>query len=120
MRIHRWADIPVEQLNPAFSRQVIHTEKLTVAFVRLTAGSRVPVHQHENEQVCVVVSGKLVFFAEDRKYELYAGDTLVVPPNVPHSVEAIEDSIAYDLFGPPREDWKRGEDSYLRNPDGKS
>jgi quercetin dioxygenase-like cupin family protein len=39
---------------------------------------------------------------------------LRIPSGVPHSAEALEDSIAVDLFSPPREDWKRGDDSYLR------
>src|SRR5262245_384295 len=114
MHIHRGAEIPVEQMNPSFSRQVIHTEKMTVALVRLAAGSSVPEHHHENEQVCVVLSGRLVFFADGKEYVLSAGDTLQVPPNLPHRVEALEDSVAYDLFAPPRADWLRGDDSYLR------
>jgi hypothetical protein len=31
-------------------------------------------------------------------------------------VEALEDSVAVDLFSPVREDWVRGEDAYLRSP----
>jgi len=30
-------------------------------------------------------------------------------------VEALEDSLAVDLFSPPREDWIRGDDAYLRD-----
>jgi len=33
---------------------------------------------------------------------------------VPHSVEALEDCVALDLFSPRREDWLRGDDAYLR------
>jgi hypothetical protein len=29
-------------------------------------------------------------------------------------VEALEDSLATDLFTPAREDWIRGDDAYLR------
>jgi quercetin dioxygenase-like cupin family protein len=43
-----------------------------------------------------------------------AGEVLHIPANVPHSAEAIEDCIAVDLFSPPREDWIRGDDAYLR------
>ena len=34
--------------------------------------------------------------------------------NVPHEVEALEDSIVLDVFSPARDDWRRGEDAYLR------
>jgi quercetin dioxygenase-like cupin family protein len=43
-----------------------------------------------------------------------AGEVLRIPPNLPHSAEALEDCIAVDLFSPPREDWIRGDDAYLR------
>jgi len=29
-------------------------------------------------------------------------------------VEALEDSLAVDVFSPVREDWIRGDDAYLR------
>lgn len=45
---------------------------------------------------------------------LRAGDILVIPPDMPHRVEALEDSVAMDIFTPAREDWIRGDDSYLR------
>jgi quercetin dioxygenase-like cupin family protein len=39
---------------------------------------------------------------------------LVIPPNIPHSALAIEDSIAIDVFSPIRQDWLDGSDQYLR------
>jgi quercetin dioxygenase-like cupin family protein len=47
-------------------------------------------------------------------FVLKAGDALVIPPSVPHLVEALEDSTATDVFTPRREDWITGDDSYLR------
>ena len=39
---------------------------------------------------------------------------VVIPPGIPHMVEALEDSVATDVFAPVREDWIRGDDAYLR------
>jgi quercetin dioxygenase-like cupin family protein len=39
---------------------------------------------------------------------------IFIPANVEHTVEAVETLVAYDIFTPPREDWIKGEDSYLR------
>jgi hypothetical protein len=33
---------------------------------------------------------------------------------VPHAVEALEDTDVLDTFTPVREDWKNGDDAYLR------
>jgi quercetin dioxygenase-like cupin family protein len=37
-----------------------------------------------------------------------------IPANVPHTAEAVETLVAYDIFTPPRQDWIKGEDAYLR------
>jgi quercetin dioxygenase-like cupin family protein len=42
------------------------------------------------------------------------GESLVIPPNVPHGVVALEDTVVTDVFTPRRDDWIRGDDSYLR------
>ena len=31
-----------------------------------------------------------------------------------HAVVALEDSVAIDIFNPPRQDWIDGDDAYLR------
>ena len=38
----------------------------------------------------------------------------LIPGNVPHMAEAIEFSINFDIFAPPRQDWINKDDSYLR------
>ena len=35
-------------------------------------------------------------------------------PNLTVKAEAVEDLVAYDIFTPPREDWIKREDAYLR------
>ena len=114
MMRYNWSAIEVEKLNPLLSRQVIHTDAMTIAQLWLGKGSVVPLHQHVNQQTTMVKSGALEFEMGGEKILLRAGDVLVIPPNLPHSVEALEDSTATDLFTPAREDWIRGDDSYLR------
>jgi hypothetical protein len=35
------------------------------------------------------------------------------PPNLPHSLEALQESLAVDVFAPRRDDWIPGADPYL-------
>ena len=117
---YNWAAIPCEELNPKTVRQAIHTERMTIAKLLLRQGATVPMHQHENEQVTMMESGALrfVFGGSEggREVVVRAGDVLQIPPNLPHMVEALEDSTATDLFSGRREDWISGDDSYLRGP----
>ena len=113
--VKRWRDEPVEQMNPLLGRQLVHTETMTVARLILGKGVDVPMHEHANEQVANVLEGRLRFVVGDGdEYVVAAGESIVLPPNVPHSAEALEDSIVLDVFSPPREDWRRGDDAYLR------
>jgi quercetin dioxygenase-like cupin family protein len=114
MQTYRWDQIENEQLSPVFSRQVIHGDNMTVARVYLKKGASVPEHSHHNEQISMMEQGSLKFVLAGVEKILKPGEILRIPPHVPHSAEALEDCLAVDLFSPPREDWKRGDDAYLR------
>lgn len=109
-----WSKVPLEQLNPQMTRQMVHTERLTIARLGLKKGATVPEHRHENEQFSMIESGCLKFVLAGEVVVLPAGQALHIPPNVPHSAEALEDTLAIDVFSPPRQDWISGDDAYLR------
>lgn len=114
MNVYRWDEIEKEHLSPLFARQVIHSETMTVAKVYLAQGCSVPEHSHMNEQLSTIEQGHLKFIIDGEEVILNPGETLRIPPDVRHSAEALDDVVALDLFSPPREDWIRGEDAYLR------
>src|SRR5262245_61706271 len=114
MQVHLWNDDQAERMNDLITRQVIQTDKMTVASLALKKGAVVPEHHHVNEQISMVVEGCLLFKVGHETREIKAGEILVIPSNVPHSVEVLEDSVAIDSFTPVREDWLRGDDAYLR------
>lgn len=104
----------VEQMTPLVTRQVIHASSITIARIVINAGGAVPTHSHMNEQVMNIISGRMKVVVDGAEMVLHGGQTLVLPPHVPHSVVAIEDTVAVDVFSPAREDWIRGDDAYLR------
>ena len=88
-----------------------------LAHVYFTKGGTVPKHAHDNEQITYVLDGCLRFFLGDDGDEVVdvrAGEVLVIPPNLPHAAEALEDTLDVDIFNPPRQDWLDGTDAYLR------
>jgi unsaturated pyranuronate lyase len=114
MKVFEWDRVEREQLNPLLARRVIHAEKITVARLELAKDAVVPMHSHANEQITLLQQGSLQFVINGEERVLRAGEILQIPPHAPHSVLALEDSLAMDLFSPAREDWIRGDDSYLR------
>ena len=113
--LHRWADIAPEQMNPLTTRQYVVGANTMLARLVLKNGAHVPLHQHMNEQISHVVAGALSFLLEGKNVTVKAGEILCIPPHVPHEVVALEDSVALDIFNPPRQDWIDGDDAYLRS-----
>lgn len=111
---HRWDDIAPEQLNPLTTRQYVTGTNTMLARLVLKNGAHVPLHQHMNEQISHVVAGLLLFRLDGKEVTVHAGEILCIPPHMPHEVVALEDSVALDIFNPPRQDWIDGNDAYLR------
>lgn len=114
MALYKWNEMPKELLSATLARQVIHGEQTTIARIYLQKDAVVPRHHHHNEQITTLESGQLRFVFDDQEVVLHAGESLVIAPNAPHEVIALEDSVALDVFSPAREDWRRGDDAYLR------
>jgi quercetin dioxygenase-like cupin family protein len=102
MRVYKWSQIPEEQVNPLASRQMIHTETMSVVRRRLSKGAVLRLHRHPEEQISMIERGKLRFVVCEEEEIVGGGETYVIPPNAPHSVEALEDSVVMDLFSRPR------------------
>lgn len=114
---YRWDELPKERLTDLLERRIITAERIMLAHVHLKKGCVVPKHSHENEQVSYVLEGALRFWlGEDPGEErvLKAGAVLVIPSNLPHKAEALENTLSLDVFSPPRQDWLDGTDRYLR------
>ena len=111
-----WNDVPVEQVTPGMQRQIISGEKIMIAKMNFKDGFHVPMHTHENEQFTQVFSGTIRFwFGENKHQELdiNAGETVVIPSNLPHEAIMIGDVEAMDSWAPPRADWLDGSDCSL-------
>lgn len=106
--------MPVEHLNPLIDRQYVAGERSMLARLILRKGCIVPLHSHENEQITYILEGALKFLLQDKEIVVRAGEVLVIPSHVPHSAEALEDTVDLDVFCPPRADWMDGSDAYLR------
>ncbi|PYO92047.1 MAG: cupin domain-containing protein [Gemmatimonadetes bacterium] len=113
---HRWDQMPIEPVNEKLSRRLITGDQLMLTHVYLKKGCIVPKHSHMNEQFTYVLEGALKFFVGDDRAEVVvdAGEVLHLPGNVPHEAHALEDTLDVDVFYPPREDWLKKTDAYLR------
>lgn len=101
----RWKDLEADHPMPLLERRRIHGDRMTVARVRLEKGFKIEPHSHDEEQIAIVLSGKIRFLvgeASGRKEFVLGPDELLhFPSNVPHGAEALEETLVLDLFSPP-------------------
>jgi len=106
-----WADVEPQSL-PGFDGRV--TVKVLsgalgqVMRVEIAAGVVFPNPEdpseqevHPIEQILNVVSGCLRTVVAGREQLVKAGESLVMPAAVPHTVTALEDTVMLEVFAPP-------------------
>ncbi|MFI5239228.1 MAG: cupin domain-containing protein [Gemmatimonadales bacterium] len=116
VRHFRWDDMPKEVVTDSISRRIITGDDMMIAHVYIDKDAIVPKHSHHNEQITYILKGALHFWiGEDGSEEtiVRAGEVLHIPSNVPHSAQALEDTLDVDVFSPPRADWLDGTDAYF-------
>ena len=116
-RLHRWESMPKEEVSATIGRRMITGDRMMIAHIYLKKGCVVPRHAHENEQITYVLEGALRFHlgaTGAQEVTVRSGEVLTIPPNLPHTAEALEDTVDVDIFDPPRQDWLDGTDQYLR------
>lgn len=96
----------VEMFTGVVRRTLNAGERTMLCEIELAKGAVVPMHTHPHEQIGYLSRGRLRFQIGDEVREIGQGDSWLVPGGVPHEVVALEDSIAIDIFSPPREEYR--------------
>ncbi|MGH7176690.1 MAG: cupin domain-containing protein [Tepidisphaeraceae bacterium] len=105
--LYDWDGQPTDAPMALLTRRRVMAERIMVSQVRLDKGCDVPTHSHENEQICIVLSGKLRFgigadgTGQRQECTVEPGQVLLLPSNVPHSAFAVEQTLVLDIFSPP-------------------
>ncbi len=113
----RWPDRPLERLRDGITRRFITSASAMIGEVTLEKGAIVPPHAHDNEQFTHVVRGKLRVSLGEEEQQVFMvgpGEVILIPSGLLHAVEAVEDTLEYDVFTPPRQDWIDLDSTFLR------
>jgi quercetin dioxygenase-like cupin family protein len=116
----RWHEQGEEENLPGLTRRFITSKNVMIGNVRLKKGAVVPPHRHVHEQFTLVIDGALSFTFDELgdSFVVHSGEAVFIPSNVLHGLEALRDTVEFDIFNPPREDWINKNDPFLRrNPD---
>ena len=97
---------PWIELAPGIRRRTIaHGETMYQMIAELKAGSVMPPHQHPQEQIIHILSGRMKVNVGTDSRVLGPGDSHYLASHVPHGVETLEDTRVLDTFSPPRDEY---------------
>jgi quercetin dioxygenase-like cupin family protein len=97
---------PWIEICPGIKRQTVSSGKSMYQMrATLEAGSSMPAHQHPQEQVVYIVSGRMKLIVDGTAHELTTGDSFYIGSHVSHGVETIEQTEVLDTFCPPRDEY---------------
>ena len=82
-----------------------YSGNLMICEITLEKGSVIAAHAHPHEQITYVISGKCRYTVGEETKEVGAGDSVLIPGNVSHSIMILEDMKVIDAFAPAREDF---------------
>jgi quercetin dioxygenase-like cupin family protein len=81
-------DLPVIDVwGEAVRARRVEGARITLALVELAPDAVVPGHQHEAEQLGMVIEGSVTFTIGDERRELGPGGMWRIPSNVPHQAD---------------------------------
>ena len=101
------SSVELQRIWDGVHARIVHGDRITLGVIELDANSVVPEHNHEHEQLGILLSGSLEFRVGDESRKLAPGETWSIPGNVPHEVRVGPDgAVVLDVFAPTRDDWR--------------
>ena len=108
MPIYEQDNLEPKEIHPGIKVRIMHGENIMMMLVDIAPNAIVPTHTHQNEQAGRVLSGSFKLIIDKKEHILKEGDHYLIPSNVPHSAHGTNsNSLALDIFSPPREDYKK-------------
>lgn len=109
MAIHKYQETKIFALREGVERRLAHSPNLMMTIFDFRDGPQPepdPPHAHPHEQISYVAEGKVNFVMDGQITQVEPGDLIVVPANMPHSIQLLTPYVRLvDCFTPIREDF---------------
>ena len=95
-----------KEMMPGIQRKdLVHGPKSQLCEFLLAKGSVIPEHRHPHEQTGILHEGMLRLIIDGEAHDFGPGEAWSIPGDTPHAAEALEASVVWEVFSPPREDY---------------
>ena len=86
-------------------KTLVYGDKTLMTEFLLEKGTLLANHSHPHEQTGYLVSGHMILTVGNDSQEIRPGDSWMIPGDVEHHAEILEDSVAVEVFAPRREEY---------------
>ena len=107
---YKWTNIildtqPGPTLPAGMSRRGIILGNILLGYHEAKAGIKANPHTHPNDQIAILIKGKLLMEIDGETHTMEPGEFAYIPKNIMHRVQTFdEDAIVLDIFYPIRQD----------------
>ena len=101
------AELPKREPVPGLVAAKLSGQNVMIQHVTVQKGTSAPQHHHQNEQIMVLLEGRMILQVGDAdkgeltEIDMGPGDVIHLPSGIPHGGEALEDCVVLDVFSPP-------------------
>jgi hypothetical protein len=104
-----WESVPTAGgMRAGSTRKAIAGDKMSAVLVTTTPDAVFDgrTHWHDNEQMLVMIAGRVTLVVDGREFDAVPGDLVFFPPGSRHAAIGVgaEGAVYYELFAPARTD----------------
>ena len=105
--VANWEDLDKEVVREGLRRSGFGTRNVILVMNECTPGMEVGPHDHEFDQIALIISGRAIYTIGDTPHEVGPGSMLLIPAGIPHFINPIgeETVMNLDVFAPTRRDF---------------
>jgi quercetin dioxygenase-like cupin family protein len=102
------SEVDPQPLGPGVLARALHGDRSSFLYAELEPGCALAAHEHDNEQLGMLLRGSMEFRVGDEVRQVRAGDAWVIPAGVPHEVTRTgeDGAVVIEGFAPARNDWR--------------
>jgi quercetin dioxygenase-like cupin family protein len=102
MSVYQLAEVGDEFVTPKHSTafgKLISGTQIELGVLSYKAGEGAKEHAHPHEQIFMPLKGKCILTIAGEPHEIGPGQAALIPPNVPHKLDVIEDTEVVSCKG---------------------
>lgn len=99
---------PINPIPGIYRKTLRYNKDIMLCHFKLEKDAKIPLHDHEAQQIGYVIKGKIQFNTENDQNNFIAikGDSYVFDSHEKHGAQILKNAEVIEVFHPSREDYK--------------